>query len=345
MKESSTINYLTTFTFIISFVLSQSTLLNLSAGGTQERRVCTDKMPCSFRLVADLDMKSKPGNGEKNYKSLFQKGSIIQDKRGNYRVDWGESLELKSGYNEYGRGMELSELISYNGMMLAGDDRTGIIFEIIDDGKGVAPRYILSEGNGRTAKGMKIEWFAVRDGILWVGSFGKEFVSNGIIEKRDNMWVATIDKRGHVSRFNWSFVYEKIRNSLGAQYPGYCIHEAVIWSHLMRKWIFLPRRISFDEYDEEKDEKRGSNKMIIMTDDFEILEIIDVGLIIPERGFSSLKFLPGSFDQIIVATKSVEESISDTQKSFLTIFTINGKILMEDLEVPGDYKYEGIEFI
>ncbi|OII73052.1 uncharacterized protein cubi_02283 [Cryptosporidium ubiquitum] len=345
MKELSTINYLIKFFVILPCVLSQSLLLNLGVGDAQERRICTKEIPCNFRMVADLDLKSRPKNGEKNYKSLFQKGSILQDQKGNYKVIWGEKLELKSGYNEYGRGMELSELISFNGMMLAGDDRTGIIFEITDDGKGVSPRYILSEGNGKTSKGMKIEWLAVRDGVLWVGSFGKEFVSNGIIEKRDNMWVATIDKRGYVSRYNWSSVYEKIRNSLGAQYPGYCIHEAVIWSHLMRKWIFLPRRVSFEEYDEEKDEKRGSNKMIIMTDEFEILEVIDVGLIIPERGFSSLKFLPGSFDQIIVATKSVEESKSDTQKSFLTIFTINGKILLEDSEVPGNYKYEGIEFV
>lgn len=330
---------------IVPYVLSQSMLLNLGKGETQERRVCTIESPCNFRLVADLDLKSRPGSGETNYKSLFQKGSIVQDDKGIYKVKWGEKVELKSGYNEYGRGMELSELISFNGMILAGDDRTGIIFEITDDGKNVVPRYVLSEGNGKTSKGMKIEWLAVRDGVLWVGSFGKEFVSNGVIEKKDNMWVATIDKRGFISRYNWNFVYNKIRNSLGAHYPGYCIHEAVIWSHLMRKWIFLPRRVSFDEYDEEMDEKRGSNKMIILSDEFEIIEIIDVGLVIPERGFSSLKFLPGSFDQIIAATKSVEDSKSDIQKSYITIFTISGKVLLEDLEVPGNYKYEGIEFI
>ncbi|KAJ1613168.1 apyrase and calcium-activated nucleotidase SCAN-1-like protein [Cryptosporidium canis] len=332
------------FATILHNVVSQSILLSLGNRSTQGRQICTLES-CNFRLVADLDLKSRPKHGEKSYKSRFQKGSITQDSDGNYNVSWGENVELNSGYNEFGRGMELSELISFNGMMLSGDDRTGIIFEIIGDGEGVAPRYILSEGNGKTSKGMKIEWMAVRDGILWVGSFGKEFVSNGVIEKRDNMWVATIDKRGSISRFNWSSVYDKIRNSLGTQYPGYCIHEAVAWSHLMRKWIFLPRRVSFYEYDEEKDEKRGSNKMIILSDDLEVLEVIEVGSIIPERGFSSLKFLPGSFDQIIVAIKSVEDSKNNLQKSFITIFTINGEVLLDDLEVPGNYKYEGIEFV
>ncbi|KAF7457796.1 Apyrase family protein [Cryptosporidium felis] len=338
---------LVTFSFVVFFpyVTSQSTLLNLGFNRTQEHIICTSEVPCNFRLVADLDIKSKPGEGEKSYRSYYQKGSIVQDKDGNYEVLWDEKLTLFSGYNEFGRGMELSELILYNGMMLAGDDRTGIIFEIIDDGKDIAPRYVLSEGDGRGNKGMKIEWFTVRDGVLWIGSFGKEFVSNGIVKKKDNMWVATIDKRGYISRFNWESVYSKIRRALGVPYPGYCIHEAVIWSHLMRKWIFLPRRVSTDEYDEFKDEKKGSNKMIILSDDFEVLKVVDVGMIVPERGFSSLKFLPGSFDQIIVATKSIENSEKDIQTSFISIFSINGNILLEDLEIPGNHKYEGIEFI
>ena len=214
-----------------------------------------------------------------------------------------------------------------------------------NDGKKLSPRHILSEGDGMSSKGMKIEWLTVKDGLLWVGSFGKEFVSNGVITKKDNMWVATIDKKGHISYFDWINVYELIRKALGATYPGYCIHEAVVWSHLTRKWIFLPRRISSEAYEEEKDEKKGSNKMVVLSEDFEVLNIVEVGEIIPERGFSSLKFLPGSFDQIIVAIKSVENSEGDTQSSFITIFSLNGKILLEDEKVPGEYKYEGIEFV
>ncbi|KAK6588042.1 hypothetical protein RS030_7974 [Cryptosporidium xiaoi] len=331
--------------FIVSLIDAQSMLLNLGSGTIHERMVCTEKFPCNFRLVADLDLKSRPEKNEKNYKSFYKKGSIVQDGNGDYRIVWDERVSLFSGYNEFGRGMELSELINFNGMMLAGDDRTGILFEILNDGKKLAPRYVLSEGDGMNSKGMKIEWLTVKDGLLWVGSFGKEFVSNGVITKKDNMWVATIDKRGHISYYDWEDVYEIIRKALGATYPGYCIHEAVMWSHLTRKWIFLPRRVSNEAYEEEKDEKKGSNKMVILSEDFEVLDIVDVGVAIPERGFSSLKFLPGSFDQIIVATKSVEDSETDSQSSFITIFSLNGKILLKDEKIPGDHKYEGIEFV
>ncbi|KAH8739465.1 hypothetical protein FG386_000437 [Cryptosporidium ryanae] len=342
---STYFNLLLFFYLKIRFINAQSFLLNLGSGTVQERIVCTEKFPCNFRLVADLDLKSRPEKGEKNYKSFYKKGSIVQDGNGNYNIIWGERILLLSGYNEFGRGMELSELINYNGMILAGDDRTGILFEVISDGKKLAPRYVLSEGDGMNSKGMKIEWSTIKDGLLWVGSFGKEFVSNGVVTKKDNMWVATIDKRGHISYYDWTDVYEIVRKALGATYPGYCIHEAVMWSHLTRKWIFLPRRVSNEAYEEERDEKKGSNKMVILSEDFEVLNIVEVGELIPERGFSSLKFLPGSFDQIIVATKSVEDSKTDSQSSFITIFSLNGKILLNDEKIPGDHKYEGIEFV
>ncbi|KAH7650229.1 hypothetical protein FG379_000470, partial [Cryptosporidium bovis] len=155
------------FYFIVSLLDAQSMLLNLGSGTIQERVICTEKFPCNFRLVADLDLKSRPEKNEKNYKSFYKKGSIVQDGNGDYRIVWDERVSLFSGYNEFGRGMELSELINFNGMMLAGDDRTGILFEILSDGKKLAPRYILSEGDGMNSKGMKIEWLTVKDGLLW----------------------------------------------------------------------------------------------------------------------------------------------------------------------------------
>lgn len=33
------------------------------------------------------------------------------------------------------------------------------------------------------------------------------------------------------------------------------IHESAAWSEVMHKWVFLPRRVSSDEYDEVKDEQ------------------------------------------------------------------------------------------
>ena len=39
------------------------------------------------------------------------------------------------------------------------------------------PRHILTEGNGVTNKGQKTEWATVKDGLLYVGSFGKEYTT------------------------------------------------------------------------------------------------------------------------------------------------------------------------
>lgn len=51
-----------------------------------------------------------------------------------------------------GRGMELSELIVFNGRLYTVDDRTGIVYEITD-GKAVTWA-ILPDGNGKQLKGL-----------------------------------------------------------------------------------------------------------------------------------------------------------------------------------------------
>jgi len=61
------------------------------------------------------------------------------------------------------------------------------------------------------------------------------------------------------------------------------------------------------------------------------------------RGFSSFKFIPGTRDRVIVALKT--EEIQGRTKSFITAFTVDGKVLMPDLLVSANYKYEGIEFL
>lgn len=52
-----------------------------------------------------------------------------------------------------------------------------------------------------------------------------------------------------------------------ARGQGYVIHEAATWSPAKRQWVFLPRRVSSLPYDEELDEKMGSNK-IVVADEF-----------------------------------------------------------------------------
>ena len=71
--------------------------------------------------------------------------------------------------------------------------------------------------------------------------------------------------------------------------------------------------------------------------------------ITPLRGFSSFKFLPGSRDTVIVALKSSEDSSTSTQATFITIFGERSPgvwdVLLEETELPGHAKFEGIEII
>ena len=47
----------------------------------------------------------------------------------------------------------------------------------------------------------------------------------------------------------------KMRKAVDASFPGYMIHESAAWSDTLNKWIFLPRRISSETYNDIKDER------------------------------------------------------------------------------------------
>lgn len=211
---------------------------------------------------------------------------------------WTEDIELFSKHNEEGRGMELSELINFNGKLLTMDDRSGIVFEVLQE-KRLAPRYILSEGDGKTDKGMKIEWSTIKNDQLYVGSFGKEYTNKKQkIVHKNNLWIATITDSGQISYHNWERNYQRLRKATGTEHPGYLIHEAICWSAIHKKWYILPRRSSQLPYDDELDEKRGTNLLIEASEDFNRINVKRVGKTTPERGFSSFKFLPRSGDNV-----------------------------------------------
>ena len=63
----------------------------------------------------------------------------------------------------------------------------------------------------------------------------------------------------------------------------------------------------------------------------------------PTHGFSSFKFVPNTRDRIILALKS-EENQGKTA-SYIMAFDVDGKILMPETRIDGDFKYEGVEFI
>eukprot|EP00386_Alphamonas_edax_P002060 GDKI01006195.1.p1 GENE.GDKI01006195.1~~GDKI01006195.1.p1 ORF type:complete len:422 (+),score=119.61 GDKI01006195.1:171-1268(+) len=309
------------------------------------RGPCTKTDPCKIQLIADLDQRSRVDEKGKNFRSWAKQGELYKTDNGRYQIDWEEDQEVVGQHNEAGRGMELSELIHYNNELLSFDDRTGIVFSL-QNGVVPIPKHVIPEGDGNTIKGMKHEWATVKDGVLYMGSFGKEYTgAGGVIVNENNMWVVTLDPEGRLRRYNWKPAYNFVRKQLGAEYPGYCIHEAVNWSPHMNKWVFLPRRVSSEPYDDKADELRGSNKVVLVNEDFTEAEVRTIGKLTPLRGFSSFKFLPASQDQVIIALKSAEISETDQQMTFVTVFNLNGTVLMEETLIPSPYKYEGLEFL
>jgi len=295
-------------------------------------------------IVSDLDKKSRVESDKKGlWKSVMKKGLLKRMDNGMYSIQWISDTELFTKISEAGRGMELSALVEFNRRLFTFDDRTGLAFEIV--GKKAIPRYIMMEGDGNTDKGQKTEWATVKDGKMYVGSFGKEYTNpDGSIKNTNNMWISIIDRNGVVTHEDWTDQFNKLREAVGCPYPGYMIHEAITWSPVRRQWVILPRRVSKEAYDENEDERRGSNTVIFASEDFSKIEVKHITPLTPTRGFSDFKFLPGSKDQIIVALKSEENEEAQTQNTYITVFDVNGKILMEETEIPGMMKFEGLEF-
>eukprot|EP00916_Digyalum_oweni_P005861 GHVL01010155.1.p1 GENE.GHVL01010155.1~~GHVL01010155.1.p1 ORF type:complete len:383 (-),score=60.74 GHVL01010155.1:280-1428(-) len=318
--------------------------------------MCTISKPCEFWIVADLDLDSKVNSSKLSYRSYLKKGYLkgfsTATRNQRYIIDWSDELEIRSQLNEGGRGMELSDLVYWDGRLLAPDDRTGIIFEIFPHENKVSPKYIISEGDGSSDKGMKIEWMLTKDNDLWLGSLGREFIDPNGKKIDSNFWVTQIKSSGQLIRHDWTHVYNKIQETLGVPYPGYCNHEAVRWSIYLKRWVFLPRRVSSEPFSDEEDSIKGANSMLFVEDELinshsaHVPDVVQVKeLIDPSRGFSAFDFIPGTDDRIILAIKSQEGGASNGQMTYSTIFNIYGDILMNETLISDRYKFEGLVFL
>lgn len=300
----------------------------------------------TFRIgvIADLDTDSKSEKEKNTWYSYYKRGYLnYNPSKNEIGVSWDAEgpMVIKNNYALKGRGMELSELVTFDGRLLTIDDRTGLVFELV--GKDVIPWVLLMDGNGKNKKGFKSEWATVKSGELYVGSIGKEWTTaTGEFENHNPQYIKIVDKNGSVRHVNWVSQYERLRAVLGIKWPGYMIHESGVWSDVHQKWFFLPRRCSKETYDEVKDERRGCSVIITADSDIHDVRIVDIPNEHNTRGFSSFKFIPGTNDQVIVALRS--EEIEGKTATYMTSFTVHGQILLEDVLI-GDVKYEGFEFI
>ena len=318
----------------------------------------------AFAAVTDLDELSKEKDGNPNKPAFYSTllgGTLRKDKQsGRYEIilDTDRTRKLVTKHNEAGRGAEFSELSIYQNRLLTFDDRTGKVFEIRNEPNGeesyVVPRFVITEGDGETDKGMKWEWSTVKDGELFMGSMGKEYtLPDGTVKNRNNLWIATINQYGQIRREHWERQYTLVRHALGVEFPGYMIIEAVNWSPVMRKWVFLPRRISKTAYDEVEDEKRGGHQLVLVDEGFTDTKVVDIKMpsLDPLKGFSTFAFVPNSNDRHALAVRTVEENCVDftpqcEQRSYFIVFDIvTGNILSDEVEYKDKVKFEGLEFV
>lgn len=309
-------------------------------------------------LIADLDLdsRSQPLSANSSashpsssfWHSFLLKGYLTYDaEEERIHIEWDEEGRrlLTSSISSSGRGMELSELTVFNGKLYACDDRTGIVYQIQEDRDTPLPWIIMNDGSGESAKGFKCEWMTVRDEKLHVGGFGKEWTSTtGELINFDPQWIKVITVNGVIHHVDWRSNFLALMKAAGIVYPGYMIHESAAWSVHHKKWFFLPRRASHASYNEIEDERMGTNMLISADDSFTDITVKRIGAVVPTLGYSSFKFIPGSKDHLIVALKSQEDA--GNVATFITVFTIDGKILLPDQRVGSEnVKYEGIEFI
>ena len=315
-----------------------------------------------FGMVTDLDTLSRvPGSSKPMFQSHLVAGTLALKGKNTYEISFDDSpiRHLVTGHNEAGRGAEFSELTVFDNRLITVDDRTGDIFEILNTPTGqdsyVVPRLVITEGDGDTDKGMKWEWSTVKGDELYLGSMGKEFTNkDGEIVNVNNLWIAAVNKKGEFRRENWTKAYDVVRRALGAESPGYMVIESVNWSEHLKKWIFLPRRISQGEsYNDVLDEKRGGQQLVLVDETFTKTQVVDLKLesTDPLKGFSSFSFVPNTQDRHILATRSVEEdcALDDEslckQRSYVVVIDVlTGESLAPEVKYEHDWKFEGIEF-
>lgn len=293
-------------------------------------------------VIADLDTESR-AQEENTWVSYLKKGYLtLSDSGDRVAVEWDQGHGvLESHLAEKGRGMELSDLIVFNGKLYSVDDRTGVIYQI--EGSRAVPWVILPDGDGTVGKGFKAEWLAVKDEHLYVGGLGKEWTTaTGEVLNENPEWVKVVGCRGSVDHESWVSSYNALRAAAGIRPPGYLLHESACWSDTLQRWFFLPRRASHERYSERDDERRGTNLLLSATQDFSDISVRHVGEVVPTHGFSSFKFIPNTDDQIIVALKSEEDR--GQIATYIMAFTLDGRFLLPETKI-GSVKYEGIEFV
>ncbi|XP_021096779.1 soluble calcium-activated nucleotidase 1 isoform X3 [Heterocephalus glaber] len=120
-------------------------------------------------VIADLDTESR-AQEENTWFSYLKKGYLtLSDSGDKVAVEWDKDhTVLESHLAEKGRGMELSDLVVFNGKLYSVDDRTGIIYQI--EGTKAVPWVILPDGDGTVEKG-----YLIHESACWSDTLQRWF--------------------------------------------------------------------------------------------------------------------------------------------------------------------------
>lgn len=107
-------------------------------------------------IISDLDGDSISTQEPYTWISYFKQGHLIYNPNNNKNIsiEWdsaNNSIEFKSHISMNGRGLELSELVTYNGQLITFDDKTGVAYII--EGNVLIPWVIIVDGDGRRTIG------------------------------------------------------------------------------------------------------------------------------------------------------------------------------------------------
>ena len=136
-------------------------------------------------------------------------------------VEWDKDdpVMLKTALASGGRGMELSELVVFNGNLLSFDDRTGAIYQL--ENKNSYPWVLLPDGPGKVSKGFKSEWATVKDRFLYVGGLGKAWTTpTGELVNYHPQYIKKVSPSGEVTHIDWHLRYESLARAAGIVSPG-----------------------------------------------------------------------------------------------------------------------------
>ena len=272
------------------------------------------------------------------------------------------AAESGSGGPPPDRMRRYSLLEWFGGKLVTACDRTGNVDEIVVNpdpraGDVAGSKYVIRPVVGpdghrvrltldgiKKTKGLKTEWSTIKDGALLIGSTGKERTDDdGNVVHRGEMWVKALDATWAVEPRDWSARYDALRAA--AKCPrgaGYMIHEAGRWSDVHGKWLFFPRKLSRQPYDEVVDEAKCCNLMLCCDDAFDAATTIAKPALtfLPLRGCSDFVYVPGTNDSHLFVIRT-EETIDGDVGTFCSVIDVAGTVLMPEVLFGKGRKFEG----